>query len=137
MVHQDHPPDSDGIIISCRDPYRCSDQLTALNRRIASLLHLPSLEADRNPLHPNTLFTAFLRAGQELAAEWQSALALLQELERQTSDALPGIYGDINRHLIQNGVLPKLPLIPERVATRSSPSADIAAAAADGEAEPE
>jgi hypothetical protein len=105
--------------LSARATYYCSQQLTALTRRIAALLRLPSLEPDRNPLHPNTLFTAFVQAGEALLYNRQAALALLQELERQTEDALPDLYGDLNRHLIDNGVLPKLPLLPEQTGTRS------------------
>ncbi len=75
---------------SARAACNCANQLTALERRLAALLHLPRVSQDDNPLYPRALFNAMLAALNALGAADQLALTLLQEFERQTSAELPG-----------------------------------------------
>jgi hypothetical protein len=107
--------------LSARAACNCSQQLTALDRRLAVLLHLPRISQDDNPLYPRTLFGAMLQALNELDVREQLALTLLHEFERQTSVELPGVYADLNRYLVQSGVLPTIPLAGPRTAPRSDP----------------
>ncbi|MCG6897928.1 MAG: DUF1631 domain-containing protein [Thiocapsa sp.] len=96
--------------VSARAAANCSQQLTALDRRLAAILRRPRVSQDDNPLYPRTLFAAMLQALSELEAQEQLALILLHAFERHTSVELPGIYADLNRFLVQAGVLPTIPL---------------------------
>lgn len=96
--------------LSARAACNCSQQLTALDRRLAALLRLSRISQDDNPLYPRTLFSAMLQALGDLDIHEQLALILLHEFERQTSVELPSIYADLNRYLVQAGVLPTIPL---------------------------
>ncbi|NCC29032.1 MAG: DUF1631 domain-containing protein [Gammaproteobacteria bacterium] len=105
--------------LSARAACNCSQQLTALDRRLAALLRVPRISQDDNPLYPRTLFSAMLQALNDLDVREQLALILLHEFERQTSVELPGVYADLNRFLVQSGVLPTIPLAGPLSAPRS------------------
>ena len=105
--------------LSARAACNCSQQLTALDRRLAALLRVPRISQDDNPLYPRTLFSAMLQALNDMEVREQLALILLHEFERQTSVELPGVYADLNRFLVQSGVLPTIPLAGPLSAPRS------------------
>jgi hypothetical protein len=105
--------------LSARAACNCSQQLTALDRRLAALLRVSRISQDDNPLYPRTLFSAMLQALNDMDAREQLALILLNEFERQTSVELPGVYADLNRFLVQSGVLPTIPLAGPLSAPRS------------------
>ncbi|MFB1488841.1 MULTISPECIES: DUF1631 domain-containing protein [unclassified Thiocapsa] len=105
--------------LSARAACNCSQQLTALDRRLAVLLRVPRISQDDNPLYPRTLFSAMLQALNDMDVREQLALILLHEFERQTSVELPGVYADLNRFLVQSGVLPTIPLAGPLSAPRS------------------
>ncbi|EGV18072.1 DUF1631 domain-containing protein [Thiocapsa marina] len=107
--------------LSARAACNCSQQLTGLDRRLAALLHVPRISQDDNPLYPRTVFSAMLQALNDLDVREQLALILLHEFERQTSVELPGVYADLNRFLVQSGVLPTIPLAGPLSAPRSEP----------------
>lgn len=96
--------------LSSRADYNCSQQLTALDRRIAALRQGRRITQTNNPLYPKSVFTAFLAACRAEEAGDQVDLALLQEFGNQISDALPKVYDEINRYLAENNVLPSLPI---------------------------
>jgi hypothetical protein len=105
--------------LSARAACNCSQQLTALDRRLAALLRVPRISQDDNPLYPRTLFSAMLQALNEMDVREQLALILLHAFERQTSVELPAVYADLNRFLVQAGVLPTIPLAGPVSAPRS------------------
>jgi len=105
--------------LSARATFNCSQQLTALDRRLAALLRLSRIGQDDNPLYPRTLFTAMLDTLDAMGAGEQLGLVLVHEFERQTAAELPGIYAEINRYLIDAGVLPKIPLAGSQHAPRA------------------
>ncbi|WP_373510257.1 DUF1631 domain-containing protein [Thiocapsa sp.] len=105
--------------LSARAACTCSQQLTALDRRLAALLRVSRISQDENPLYPRTLFSAMLQALSDMDVREQLALVLLHEFERQTSVELPGVYADLNRFLVQTGVLPTIPLAGPISAPRS------------------
>ncbi|AFL73887.1 DUF1631 domain-containing protein [Thiocystis violascens] len=96
--------------VSTRAAFNCSQQLVALDRRLAVLLRLQRIGQDENPLYPGHLFSAMLQALTEMDVDRELSLALLQSFERQTANELPGLYADLNRHLAQSGILPTIPL---------------------------
>lgn len=95
--------------LASRALYGCSEQLTVLDRRIASILEIKTIHPDANPLFPRALFEAFLGATEELEIGGPIGIALLQEFERQVQGALPKLYAQLNTYLIERGVLPKIP----------------------------
>jgi hypothetical protein len=105
--------------LSARAACNCSQQLTGLDRRLAALLRVPRISQDDNPLYPRTLFSAMLQALNDMDVREQLALILLHAFERQTSVELPGVYADLNRFLVQSGVLPTIPLAGPLSAPRS------------------
>ncbi|WP_172452644.1 DUF1631 family protein [Chromatium okenii] len=96
--------------IATRAAFNCSQQLVALDRRMAVLLQVQRLSQDDNPLYPGALFNALVHALGELGVERGLTLALLQAFERHTAAALPGLYADLNRYLAEAGVLPTIPV---------------------------
>lgn len=105
--------------LSARAACNCANQLTALERRLAVMLHVPRIGQDDNPFYPRALFKAMLSALGTLGVGEQLSLTLLQEFERQTSVELPGIYGALNQALVDGGVLPKIPVGLARPTQRS------------------
>ncbi len=105
--------------LSARASCNCAQQLTALDRRLAALLRVPRISQDDNPLFPRALFGAMLHALNELGVHEQLALILLHEFGRQTSVELPSVYADLNRFLVQAGVLPTIRLARAPAAPRS------------------
>ena len=99
--------------LAAKATYACSQQLTALERRLAVLLDLKRLDADSNPLGPRRLFNAFVRASTGNWAGDQLSLVLLETLEHYTAEALPGLYRELNQYLVDKDVLAKLPLLNE------------------------
>jgi hypothetical protein len=96
--------------LSARADYNCSQQLTALERRVAALRQGRRVTQIDNPLWPKAIFTAFLAACQDHGASDQVDLTLLQEFAHQITNALPNIYQEINRYLAEHNVLPNMPL---------------------------
>ncbi len=96
--------------LSSRADYNCSQQLTALERRIAALRQGRRVTQMDNPLWPKAVLTAFLAACQDQGASDQVDLTLLQEFAHQITNALPNIYQEINRYLAEHDVLPNMPL---------------------------
>ncbi len=96
--------------LSAKAQYACSQQLTALDRRVAALLRLKRLDGDSNPLGVKRLFTALVDAAEAGWAGAQRALVLLETFAHYTAAKLPEIYRALNQTLVERGVLPKLPI---------------------------
>jgi len=91
--------------VAAKAAYSCSQQLTALDRRVGAMLGLKRLDSDSNPLSLKRLFRAFVRAADECGGGEDLALVLLETFEHYTADELPEIYRRLNQHLADNGVL--------------------------------
>lgn len=96
--------------LSSKATYNCSQQLTALDRRVAAILRVGRIGQDDNPLYPKTLFSAFLKACRSLDADDAFQMLLLSQFEHLTAHNLPRVYRELNRYLVENGVLPKIPV---------------------------
>jgi hypothetical protein len=99
--------------VAAKAAYSCSQQLTALDRRVSAMLHLKRLDSERNPLSVKRLFSAFVQAADDCGRTDQLALVLLETFEHYTAGDLPDIYRQLNRHLADNGVLPTMPVLLE------------------------
>ncbi len=94
--------------LTTRAAFNCSQQLVALDRRLAVLMRVQRMMQEDNPLYPGVIFTSMLQALSRMDVDRQLALTLLQSFERQTAPELPKIYAEINHYLIERGVLPKM-----------------------------
>ncbi|QGU33744.1 DUF1631 domain-containing protein [Thermochromatium tepidum] len=107
--------------LTTRASFNCAQPLLALDRRLAVLLNGARITPEDNPLHPITLYRALFQALTSLDASRELAIFLMQVFERQTSAELPEIYNEINRYLIESGILPKIPLSgPQTTAVQSN-----------------
>jgi hypothetical protein len=101
--------------LSAKAGYACSQQVTALDRRVAALIGARRVEGESNPFSVKRLFAAFVDAAEANWAGAQLSLILLETFEHYTAERLPGIYRELNEYLVEQGVLPKLPVeIEER-----------------------
>ena len=107
--------------LSARAACNCAQPLTVLDRQLASLLQLPRISQDDNPLYPRAVFTSLLRALGEMGVADRLALLLLHEIERQTSVELAGIYRELAQNLADSGILPELPIGKTGPVQRSGP----------------
>ena len=99
--------------LAAKAVYSCSQQLTALDRRVGAMLHLKRLDSDRNPISVKRLFRAFVQAADACSGTKQLALILLETFQHYTSNDLPDIYRQLNQHLADNGVLTTMPVLFE------------------------
>ena len=103
--------------LTTRAAFNCSQQLVALDRRLAALLRVQRVTQEDNPLHPGVLYTSMFQALSAMDVGSQLALTLVQSFERHTAAELPGIYAEINRYLAESGILPTIPLTSTQAAT--------------------
>ncbi|MGQ9660468.1 MAG: DUF1631 domain-containing protein [Thermochromatium sp.] len=96
--------------LTTRASLNCAQPLLALDRRLAALLKVSRITPEENPLRPSALYRALLQTLTSMEADPKLAIFLMQSFERQTSAELPEIYNDLNRYLIESGILPTIPL---------------------------
>ncbi len=97
----------DGMASKVRES--CESELFAFDRRMGVLLGDPNLEGEGNPLAPENICGAFREACDQLSSGIQVRLILLKLFDKYAAVLLPQLYSDLNRYLIDNDVLPKLP----------------------------
>lgn len=87
----------------------CKQGLHHLNRRMGLLLNDPDLARAKNPIGPDVICNAFLEAVGEVGSGVKVKLIILKLFDRHVlSEELEDIYAEINRFLIEKGVLPEL-----------------------------
>ncbi|WP_246194756.1 DUF1631 domain-containing protein [Allochromatium palmeri] len=116
--------------LTTRASFNCAQPLVALDRRLTALLNGAKVSPENSPLHPITLYQALFQALTAMDVSRESAIFLMQLFERHTSTELPGIYNEINRYLIESGILPKIPLTePQTQASAVQPNVSGSASA--------
>ncbi len=100
--------------LSAKATYQCSQQLTALDRRVGALLNLKRMDAEGNPFAIKRVFAAFVKAAEANWAGETLSLILLETFEHYTAGELPAVYQGLNEYLVQQGVLAKLPVEREQ-----------------------
>jgi len=96
--------------LSAKAAYHCSEQITALDRRVAALLDLKRMDSDGSPFALKRVFTSFVKAAEASWAGEQLSLILLETFEHYTAGELPKVYRGLNQYLVEQGVLEKLPV---------------------------
>jgi hypothetical protein len=109
----------------------CEVELRELNQALGYLLSRPDLETATNPLAPTTIVESFTEALHGIDGETRVKLVILKELNQTSLEDINSIYADLNRHLENLKVIPKLrtAYVPHRSAG-DRPAADAKAAAA-------
>jgi hypothetical protein len=123
----------------------CYDELLELNRAVGYLIGRPDLETKANPLAPTTIIEAFIQALQSIKLEQRLKFTILRELNQSSLGDINAIYADLNRHLENLHVVPRLRSSgphrpgsgPAERAAAAQAAKDKEAAAAGPEGEPE
>lgn len=105
-----------------RNEARNGPLLVELSYRLAVLVAAPPLEGERLPLGPQAMAAAFRDATAALNLPSEHDVLLLQSLESTLIPGLAGLYEIINRHLLAEGILPRLRAFPmARAPVRKQP----------------
>jgi hypothetical protein len=120
-----------------RNEARNGPLLVELSYRLAVLVAAPPLEGERLPLGPQAMVAAFRDATAALSLPSEHDVLLLQSLESTLVPGLAGLYEIINRHLLAEGILPRLRAFPmARTPVRKQPPLSLDIATATGSATP-
>lgn len=85
---------------------KCEWELRELDAYVGALLDTPTTETDRNPLRPQVVGEAMIRAVETMSDRPEIRQALGAELGRSLGDMLPATYGEIIAGLRSAGVQP-------------------------------
>ena len=93
---------------SARMRFNCAEELVALDARLAKLLGRSELSEKDSLLAPRMLCEALLDGMSGMQLEQNVQVVLLNQFDLVLTTELAQIYQTINRHLVDNGVLPDL-----------------------------
>src|SRR5271170_4438746 len=86
----------------------CYEELLELNRAVGYLIGRPDLETKANPLAPTTIVEAFSEALHSMKVDPRIKFTILKELNQSSLGDINAIYADLNRHLENLHVVPRL-----------------------------
>lgn len=87
----------------------CKEELGLLNRRIGYLLNDPELARAKNPIGPEVVCNAFREACGDVESGIKVKLIIMKLFDRYVAtEEMQVLYRDINKVLIERGVLPEL-----------------------------
>ncbi|MCB1759189.1 MAG: DUF1631 domain-containing protein [Gammaproteobacteria bacterium] len=106
-----------------RGESRHAQQLYGLNQRFGYMQGGGELESRSNPLSPRVICQAFHDCFQTVSIDVPTRLVVYKQFQIAVIDALNGLYEQVNRQLVEAGVLPKLTRRVQRAAHHSASSA--------------
>ncbi|MBS0305105.1 MAG: DUF1631 family protein [Proteobacteria bacterium] len=86
--------------------HKCEWELRELDAYVGAILGTPGGEHERNPLRPEVVGDALIRAVEAVSERADTRKVLLAEMSRSLADALPLAYGEIVAGLRNAGVQP-------------------------------
>lgn len=86
----------------------CAEELFGVDKRMGALLHDPDLVNTNNPLGPEVIGKAFMDAMKGLDCPVKVKLLFVNLFNKHMPHQVKDIYQDINQHLVEKGVLPKI-----------------------------
>lgn len=86
----------------------CGEELFGLSKRIGVLLDDPELEYGDNPIGPELIGNAVMDALKAQEASVKIRLILVPLLNKHLPQQIRSIYQEINRHLVDKGILPTI-----------------------------
>ncbi len=113
----------------------CGEELFGLGKRMGVLLDDPEIKLEQLPLGPYVIGAALLDALKDQNARVKIKLMLVTRINKHLPAQVRAIYQEINRTLVEHGVLPSIRVSLVRGAPPPSPAA-APAAMADGAAPP-
>lgn len=90
--------------------YLYAEEISALDRRLALLLHDTDWDAEHNPLGPEKLCHAFAKVTNSLTAGPKISLILLKLFQTHVLNNLEPLYLAVNQLCIDAGILPRIKL---------------------------
>lgn len=112
--------------------YNCAEELVALDARIGHLLGRSDLSENDSPLGPRALCEALLDGLTRMQLEQDIRIVLLNQFDLVLTTELAHIYQSINRHLMDQGILPDLKVGAKSRAQNSAASGSSVAQAQTG-----
>ena len=111
----------------------CKEEVGLLNRRIGFLLKDPELLRAKNPIGPEVVCNAFREACGDVESGIKVKLIIMKLFDRYVvSEEMQPLYRDINKLLIERGILPELRHEVRRTGSSRQQSATTAPATAAG-----
>jgi hypothetical protein len=95
--------------ISGRSQSVCGNEIGRLTARFAHMLGIESEAKLDNPLDSDNLITHLKKAISPLPVSIPIKLAIYKQYEKQAVNSLFQLYQTLNKQLIENGILPKIP----------------------------
>ncbi|MBI3560355.1 MAG: DUF1631 domain-containing protein [Gammaproteobacteria bacterium] len=86
--------------------YQYSEEITALQQRLAYLLPEAKINDETNPLGPKAICEAFMQATKKLEVDIKASLIVLKLFENHIITGLKPLYDTVNQMLIDANVLP-------------------------------
>src|SRR5439155_2441875 len=100
----------------------CDEELAALDQRVGVLLGDASLQAENNPLSPESICDAYQQACHSLETTMAVRGVLRKLFDDHVIDAVRAIYKDVNALLVKNGILPKIRYGAKKAADKAKTS---------------
>ena len=94
--------------IATRLSGKCDEELSALSQRMGFLLSVPEMNAQANPMSPDTVVKALRAACDQMTSGYEAKLAVMKLVEQHMAREMLGVYHDINAHLIGRQILPQI-----------------------------
>jgi hypothetical protein len=119
-------------------------ELSALGQRLTQLTKGREVNNQNNPLAPGSVAAHFIEAARPLEVNIKVKLVFFKLFEKHVLEQLGDVYDLANEHLVQAGILPKLPSVSNKrlkaashaASSRSKASAAGRAAAGEEESNP-
>lgn len=100
--------------------YQYAEELSALDKRLALLKHEADWNEEKNPLSPECICHAFMKATNTLDVGLKISLIILKLFEIHISSGINPLYTAVNQLCIDAGVLPKIKLIFNKIPSQAS-----------------
>lgn len=91
-----------------RTQTRLARDLYALNVRLGALSELSALSSDHNPFSPKPIVDSFVRSLRDVQCDYEHRVFAIEIFDRVMLRSLDGLYLDLNRILIDAGIIPRL-----------------------------
>lgn len=108
---------------------QCGEELFGLGKRMGVLLNEPELRLEQVPLGPEAIGTAVLDALKDQNSSVKIMLLLVTRINKQLPEKVRETYQAVNRHLVEQKILPTIRVGIQRAAPAPAPAPAAAASA--------
>ncbi len=99
--------------------YQYAEEISALDKRLALLKHEANWQEEKNPLSPECICHAFMKATNTLDVGLKVSLIILKLFEIHIGSSINPLYTAVNQLCIDAGVLPKIKLIFNKIPSQA------------------